>query len=223
MIQVDYVLYLLGKSCKLVPLMFVHFILYRTVYPRNKYLVAGVITIGVVIFSLSDQKSKRSDVENSNNGYGLALLMISLLLDGFMNSTQDKLIKSSGLNGSEMMVILNIFTMINLIIYSISTGDSMKVINFLKFECTLTQFKDILLFGICGAIGQVGIFITLQHFSSVVLVTVTVTRKMISMLLSVILFGKSLNYQQWLGLFLVLGGILGESWSKLKFRKGKQE
>lgn len=39
------------------------------------------------------------------------------------------------------------------------------------------------------------------------LVTVTVTRKMLTMILSVVWFGHSLSPMQWLGVSLVFGGI----------------
>lgn len=48
---------------------------------------------------------------------------------------------------------------------------------------------------------------TLSTFSSVLLVTVTVTRKMFTMILSVVAFGHRLTQMQWLGVSLVFGGI----------------
>lgn len=48
---------------------------------------------------------------------------------------------------------------------------------------------------------------TLSTFSSVLLVTVTVTRKMFTMILSVVAFGHRLTRMQWLGVGLVFGGI----------------
>ena len=48
---------------------------------------------------------------------------------------------------------------------------------------------------------------TLSTFSSVLLVTVTVTRKMFTMILSVVAFGHRLSNMQWLGVGLVFGGI----------------
>jgi len=47
----------------------------------------------------------------------------------------------------------------------------------------------------------------LATFSSVFLVTVTVTRKMVTMMLSVVAFGHRLTRMQWLGVALVFGGI----------------
>jgi solute carrier family 35 (UDP-galactose transporter), member B1 len=89
-------------------------------------------------------------------------------------------------------------------------------------------WKDVLGFAVCGAVGQVFIceflafyllltprvvqltynpVYTLSTFSSVLLVTVTVTRKMFTMILSVVAFGHHLSQMQWLGVGLVFGGI----------------
>lgn len=48
---------------------------------------------------------------------------------------------------------------------------------------------------------------TIANFGSVILVTVTVTRKMLTMILSVVWYGHSLTEMQWLGVGLVFGGI----------------
>jgi solute carrier family 35 (UDP-galactose transporter), member B1 len=47
----------------------------------------------------------------------------------------------------------------------------------------------------------------LATFSSVLLVTITVTRKMVTMIVSVLAFGHHLTQTQWLGVGLVFGGI----------------
>ncbi|CRK34735.1 hypothetical protein BN1708_006471, partial [Verticillium longisporum] len=70
---------------------------------------------------------------------------------------------------------------------------------------------DVLGFAACGAVGQVFIFYTLSTFSSVLLVTVTVTRKMVTMALSVFAFGHRLTGMQWLGVGLVFGAIGAEA------------
>jgi UDP-galactose transporter B1 len=90
--------------------------------------------------------------------------------------------------------------------------------------------KNVLGFAACGAVGQVFIFYTLSKFSSLLLVTVTVTRKMLTMLLSVFWFGHSLTHGQWLGIALVFGGIGAEAvvqkqekQAKEKAKAGKKE
>ena len=55
---------------------------------------------------------------------------------------------------------------------------------------------------------------TVANFGSVTLVTVTVTRKMLTMILSVVYYGHSLNHKQWMGVALVFGGIGFEAYLK---------
>ncbi|EDN10477.1 UDP-Glc/Gal endoplasmic reticulum nucleotide sugar transporter [Histoplasma capsulatum] len=88
------------------------------------------------------------------------------------------------------------------------TSELASALAFLSRHPTAT--KDIIAFAACGAIGQLFIFHTLAHFSSLLLVTVTVTRKMLTMLLSVMWFGHRLSGGQWIGVGLVFGGIGAE-------------
>lgn len=53
--------------------------------------------------------------------------------------------------------------------------------------------------------------------------TVTVTRKMLTMLLSVLWFGKRLTGGQWLGVGLVFGGVGAEGWIQRTEKRKKME
>jgi solute carrier family 35 (UDP-galactose transporter), member B1 len=63
---------------------------------------------------------------------------------------------------------------------------------------------------------------TLATFSSVLLVTVTVTRKMVTMILSVFAFGHRLTQMQYLGVGLVFGGIGVEAGINMREKKAKE-
>ena len=75
---------------------------------------------------------------------------------------------------------------------------------------------DIILYGAANSIGQCFIFSTLQDFGSLVLVTVTVTRKMFSILLSVFWFAHSISLGQWGGVLLVFVAIGWEAAGKAR-------
>lgn len=227
--HVDYLAYLLAKSCKLLPVMFVHFVLYRTRFPPHKYMVAALVTAGVTVFTLGHSGSKKESINDGNTLLGMAQLVASMLLDGFTNSTQDQLFKlrttTHKVTGASLMCILN------LLVFSL-TLSYMVVFKF-DLELTYTYnfitkyplaLMDILAFSVFGAVGQVFVFIILEKFDSLILVTATVTRKMISMILSVVLFGHHLNLSQWSGVALVFGGIGYESYVKVASkRKAKAE
>ena len=71
---------------------------------------------------------------------------------------------------------------------------------------------------LAGAIGQLFIFLTLSLYGSLTLVTITVTRKMMTMLLSVFLFGHNLSLGQWAAVVLVFAAICVEA--EFKRREG---
>ena len=97
------------------------------------------------------------------------------------------------------------------------------------YEKHPTILYDVLGFAVCGAVGQLFIckyscilrvhplsctfadqfppVYTLSIFGSLFLVTVTVTRKMLTMIISVVWFGHSLGAMQWVGVACVFGGI----------------
>jgi UDP-galactose transporter B1 len=65
----------------------------------------------------------------------------------------------------------------------------------------------LLAYALLGGLGQLFIFETIQHFGSLTLVMVTVTRKLFTMLLSVVVFNHTLTIGQWAGVGVVFGGI----------------
>ena len=56
-----------------------------------------------------------------------------------------------------------------------------------------------MLFSVLSALGQNFILMTLYRFDSLVLTTITTTRKFFTILASVVWFGHSLGFWQWTG------------------------
>ncbi|KAF4505415.1 hypothetical protein G6O67_007369 [Ophiocordyceps sinensis] len=230
--HIDYITFLLAKSCKLLPVMFLHITLFRRRYPLYKYLVVAAVTAGVAVFTLHSGRDKKNKASNSaddaSNSYawGLLLLSVNLLFDGLTNSTQDYIFQTfRPYSGPQMMCANNVMSTIVTGSYLVaspflvatgvgdwlgmdvagSAGELAGALGFMARHPSV--WKDVLGFAACGAVGQVFIFYTLSTFSSVLLVTVTVTRKMFTMILSVVAFGHRLSRMQWLGVALVFGGI----------------
>lgn len=218
--HVDYLAYLLAKSCKLLPVMLVHFILYQTKFPPYKYLVAGLVTGGVILFTVTQKAKSRTSVNDGNTTLGMAQLVGSMLLDGLTNSTQDQMFKLRGqsqkVTGASLMCILNLFVLALTLAYVVVFKYDTELVYAANFVQQYSgSLGDIVSFAAFGAVGQVFVFIILEKFDSLILVTATVTRKMISMILSVVLFGHTLAPLQWMGVILVFGGIGFESYMKL--------
>lgn len=224
--HVDYLAYLLAKSCKLIPVMLIHTVFYRTRFPGYKYLVAGCVTLGVAVFTLlNSKKSSRSSFNDGKTWLGLVQLFGSMLLDGLTNSTQDQLFqyqknqknqKLVKITGPNLMCILNFFVFALTLAYTLVFKFDSEVVYAANFVARFPHaLVNILSFAALGAIGQVFVFLILEKFDSLVLVTATVTRKMISMILSVVLFGHNLRVSQWVGVVLVFLGIGYEAGIKM--------
>ena len=110
--HVDYITFILAKSCKLLPVMFLHVTLYRKKYPFYKYAVVALVTAGVAIFTLHQSSgSKKKKGADGNSLYGLTLLSINLLFDGLTNATQDDIyVRFPGYSGQQMMCALNMMS-----------------------------------------------------------------------------------------------------------------
>lgn len=72
--------------------------------------------------------------------------------------------------------------------------------------CPAIRF-DLVAFCVCGAVGQVLVFKLIKEYGSLVWITISVTRQLFTIVLSVLLFGHSVNLIQWGGVMLVFCGL----------------
>ncbi|KAF2708864.1 UDP-Glc/Gal endoplasmic reticulum nucleotide sugar transporter-like protein [Pleomassaria siparia CBS 279.74] len=245
--HIDYVTFILAKSCKLLPVMFLHMTIFQKRYPIYKYMVVGCVTLGVAVFTLynpstAKKAAKKAGSANADasKALGLFLLGVNLLFDGLTNTVQDNIFtRFKGFTGPQMMCAQNIMSTALTVTYLLvspylvgttvgvwaglsptSGGELKEALNFVTTYPAVGW--DVLGFAACGAVGQVFIFHTLAHFSSLLLVTVTVTRKMLTMLMSVVVFGHQVTHMQWVGVGLVFGGIGAEAAFTRREKKAKE-
>ena len=178
--HLDYITFLLAKSCKLLPVMFLHITLFRRRYPLYKYLVVAAVTAGVAVFTLHSGKAKKHNSGNNNGGssaWGLLLLGINLLFDGLTNSTQDYIFGTfQPYSGPQMMCANNLMTSAVTAAYLVLSpwlvrtglgdwlgmadaaggaggGELAEALAFMARHPAV--WRDLLGFAACGAVGQV--------------------------------------------------------------------
>lgn len=240
--HIDYITFILAKSCKLLPVMFLHLTIFRKSYPLYKYLVVALVTAGVAVFTLHHPSSSSKKASSSSSSlWGLLLLSINLLFDGLTNSTQDHIFATyRPYSGPQMMVAQNVLSTLLttsymlvsplLATYPIASKIGLSPDTANEFYAAIAFIRRnpsvgtaIVGFAACGAVGQIFIYYTLSHFSSLLLVTVTVTRKMLTMMLSVLWFGHRLSGMQWVGVGLVFGGIGAEGVIQRREKAAKEQ
>ncbi|KAH9974560.1 UAA transporter family-domain-containing protein [Lactifluus volemus] len=157
----------------------------------------------------------------------MTYLLINLILDGATNSTQDEIFARYKVSGQQMMLWIKTFSaQFSLFLFPYfrlphipvlhqSQGGETELRNALEFLRTHPFIiYPLVQFALTGALGQLFIFETLQHFGSLTLVIITLTRKLFTMLLSVVLYNHKLTPGQCAGASVVFAGISVEAWVK---------
>jgi UDP-galactose transporter B1 len=78
------------------------------------------------------------------------------------------------------------------------------------------------LFALTSAAGQLFIFHTIRTFDSLVLTTITTTRKFFTIVLSVVMFGHVLNGRQWGSVGLVFFGLVMDAYYEEAGKRAKR-
>ncbi|KAH7336911.1 UAA transporter [Rhizoctonia solani] len=224
--HISYPTMVLGKSCKLVPVMLMNVVLYRRKFAPYKYLVVTTVTAGITIFMYMGNSPSKHKGAAESSLLGLFLLLINLLLDGAVNSTQDEIFSRYKISGQQMMLWINTFSTFITVFLMFAPLPHIPTIHpgpggVAEWASAMDYIRThpdsvvpLMQFAFTGAIGQLFIFETLQHFGSLTLVTITLTRKLFTMILSVVVYNHKLTLGQWAGAFVVFAGISIEAWVK---------
>ena len=244
---INYPMLLLVKSSKLVPVMLLSWLLNGKKYSIVQIASVALISLGVALFSCKvhplslilgfDIEQPKSFDSILRTSVGFTLVSINLFVDGFTNAQQDRFRdKNPNVSSFQMMYQINLWQFIFMSSY-LSTEAILNEMRILPYsqlfsavQCMLefpSVGRDVVLFSLCGAIGQVFIFYIIASFGSLTCVLVTVTRKFFSILLSIIIFSHAVQWWQWVGVGAVFTGLMANTidkfYSKKSVVKAKEE
>lgn len=210
---VSYPIATLAKSAKMAPVMAGSLLLGGTVYSIREYLQVLAIISGTVIVNLGNKKGGTS----GSSSMGVMFICLSLLMDGVVGGTQKRLKSNFSLVGIkpkpyDFMFYTNLYMMISGVIISFLLGDFFPGLTYCVSNPGILNL--ILKFSICSAVGQSFIFYTVSHFDPLVCSTVTTTRKIFTVLISIIFKGHQLGITGWSGVSIAISGIVCEAVSK---------
>lgn len=207
--HMSYPMQALGKSCKMIPVMLMGIVIRKRRYSPREFFCVFLVTAGVALFSW---KSKKSAVPTSPLGF--ALLFASLFMDGVTGPLQERLVARFSPSTHQLMFWQNITAVVWLSVALVLTGEGFRAIAFVaRYPSTIS---DIMLFSVVSALGQNFIFYTVRNFNALIVTTITTTRKMFTILLSIFVYKHSVTLRQWFGLLLVFIAITWEAVAKQK-------
>ncbi|KAH6815715.1 UDP-galactose transporter 3 [Perilla frutescens var. frutescens] len=215
---ISYPAQVLAKSSKMIPVMLMGTLVYGIKYTVPEYVCTFLVAGGVSSFALSKTSSKTiSKLAHPNAPLGYGLCFLNLAFDGFTNATQDSLTarypKTSAWN---IMLGMNLWgTIYNMVfMFGWPSAIGYDAVQFCQNHPEAAW--DILLYCLCGAVGQNFIFLTISQFGSLTNTTITTTRKFVSIVVSSLLSGNPLSEKQWTSVVMVFSGLSFQIYLKWK-------
>ncbi|PAV91862.1 hypothetical protein WR25_15615 [Diploscapter pachys] len=202
----------LAKSCKPIPVIIFGVLFAHKKYEWKKYFFVVMIVVGVMLFLYKEKKGGQTQQQL---GIGEFLLLASLVLDGTTTSIQDRINKKYHRTGQTMMYYMNLYSTFYLTVGLLLTGELMDFIGFVYRHPMVLSDMAILAVSSCG--GQYFIFKTIAEFSPLTCSIITTTRKLFTIIISVIFMNHPLTERQIYGTVVVFTGLLLDAYySKVK-------
>ena len=158
---------------------------------------------------------------------GVACTLLNLSLEGYTNASQDRLFKAGAARGRPvpgmvMMACMNAWTVLLLTVgllvqlgLAVALGVDAAHLEGASFLYSAGAFAarhpEVVLhvssFSLLGALAQLFIFTCIGTHGSFTSTVITISRKFVTVLISVVLFGHKLDFVQWLGVLNVFAGL----------------
>lgn len=213
--HMSYPMQALGKSCKMVPVMLMGVVIRRRRYSFREYICVLLVTVGVAAFSIKPSMAGAAPT----TAVGAALLAASLFMDGLTGPLQERLVSRHAPSTHQLMMWQNVASVAWLSVGLTVSGRLLPSARFVLRHAGQGLLRDMLAFAAVSALGQNFIFYTLRNFSALVTTTITTTRKMFTVLLSIIVYNHKMVPRQWAGMTLVFIAIAWEAAAKVNSKR----
>mmetsp|Transcript_125777 Transcript_125777/g.350457 ORF Transcript_125777/g.350457 Transcript_125777/m.350457 type:complete len:349 (+) Transcript_125777:66-1112(+) len=204
---------MLGKSFKMMPVMCWGMAIAKKNYTWKDWLLAAVITWGVLQFLLFGSIEVPNRHTHSTCMWGIVLLVCFLVCDSFAATMQEKLFRDHPVTKYNQMLYINIVSA------GITFAAMLATHNFhaARAFCALhpTLVVDIIELCLAAVAGQWFIYSLVKDFGALILATTLAVRQVVSTLISYVHYHHAITPLQAMALVLVFGALLGRSVLKL--------
>ena len=210
--------------------MIIGLLFFKRKYDWFKYVSVVLVCLGIAYYTYSEKKQKDLTIKetavlglilNPFQGIvlGIVLVFFNLILDGYTNNDQDKIFSEDKATSIQMMKYTNfwqtIFIFCLLLISWVISSSSSELHQGLYMMGMIPELrKDILMFCTYASVGQVLIFGVMEDFGSLTWITVSITRKLFSIVVHDVYSATAvgsvkskISMSQWFGVFSVFVGL----------------
>ena len=211
----------LSKSAKMVPVMMGQLAVGGSTYTCKDYVAVGAIVSGTVLLSLgsSSPSSSSSDDTTTTGGSsttlpGVAFILLALAMDGVTAGLQSSLklkLQQAGqtLDTYDMMFWVNVSICVCACVISIGTGEWSAGMHYLQENPPVLAMIGITC--LYSVVGQSSVYFVITQFDTLACTTVTTSRKMLTVLYSLVAKGHALDHWGVVGVAIALMGLVLET------------
>lgn len=200
----SYSLRVVFKSSKLVPVMLLGVVYLKKRYTVAQYAAVGLLTAGVVVFTLGDAKGRAFF-----NPVGIAFIVAGSLSDAMAANYEEKVSFSRmGCSASEVVLYSSALGSVWALLAEAFTGELLPA---LRHSWDHLEAVPLMLFAsVFGYIAQSGVLLLIKHFGATAAEIVKSCRKVTTILISFMVYGKPWNGYHVAGTLLFVNSVAVE-------------
>jgi UDP-galactose transporter B1 len=230
MLFIPYPFYMCVSTAKFLPVLLMGWLVNGRTPTPAAALASALMLQGILLYS-SETLSKTALVRSEEDPVvlfgvplspaftvvaGVSVTLINLTMEGWTNASQDALRKRAGPEFKNyefyLMAVMNAWSFVLLTVFlaveCALRGPASLLLTAISFAGRHPRIlADIGAFAALGALAQIFIFTSISEHGSFSTTTITVSRKFLSVLVSVALFGHKLSFPQWVGVADVFAGL----------------
>ena len=212
----------LAKSAKIVPVMLGQLCIGGSSYTVRDYMFAVLIVCGTALLSAGNRNEQVP--EGSDTVTGLVLIFLSLTADGFTGGLQKKLKRVTANMAPttyDFLYFSHLAQLAVAIVICVVTRELWAAPAYLATNRAI--WWSVLASCVCSAVGQCFIFYVISCFDPLVCTTITTTRKMLTVVLSISFKGHDLTGAGCFGLALAVTALIIEVEGKVTAYRVRQK
>lgn len=200
----SYSLRVVFKSSKLVPVMLLGVVYLKKRYTVAQYVAVGLLTAGVVVFTLGDAKGRAFF-----NPVGIAFIVAGSLSDAMAANYEEKVFFSRmGCSASEVVLYSSALGSVWALLAEAFTAELLPA---LRHSWDHLEAVPLMLFAsVFGYIAQSGVLLLIKHFGATAAEIVKSCRKVTTILISFMVYGKPWNGYHVAGTLLFVNSVAVE-------------
>lgn len=193
----------LAKASKIIPVMLMGKVVSKKKYEYYEYVVALLISVGMVAFLMGNDDGKKAS--NGTTFSGFVILVGYMAFDSFTSNWQGELFTEYKMSSIQMMAGVNLFSCL---LTSVSLLQQGVFYTSLIFMSQYSRFLlDCIILSICSACGQLFIYYTISTFGPVAFVIIMTVRQVFAVVLSCIVFQHALAPIAIIGIFIIFSAL----------------